>query len=210
MRSWVIGSSPDCDVVVDSPLASARHCQLTQTVEGFVLYDLGSTNGTYVNGLRIAVPIRLTAGDSITLGRTVPFLWPPELTTSFRIGRLADNDIVLDDPRVSGHHSRLIVVAGFQTLIEDIGSSNGTYLNSPDRRVTIPTSITGLDTVYFGTLAVPAARLLAGLIKPETAAPVPPIPSAFTQQRDTPAAATARLRFPGKHIAGSWHGYPRR
>ena len=31
MRSWVIGSSADCDVVVDSPLASGRHCQLTQT-----------------------------------------------------------------------------------------------------------------------------------------------------------------------------------
>ena len=134
MRSWVIGSSPDCDVVVDSPLASARHCQLTQTPEGFLLNDLGSTNGTYVNGVRIAGPTRLTTGDSITLGRTVPFPWPPELTTSIRIGRLADNDIVLDDPRVSGHHARLIVVAGFQTLIEDIGSSNGTFLNSADRR----------------------------------------------------------------------------
>jgi pSer/pThr/pTyr-binding forkhead associated (FHA) protein len=188
MRSWVIGNSPDCDVVVDSPLASARHCQLTQTPEGFLLSDLGSTNGTYVNGLRIAAPTRLTTGESITLGRTVPFPWPPDLTTSIRIGRLADNDIMLDDARVSGHHARLIVVAGFQTLIEDIGSSNGTFLNSPDRRVTAPTALAGLDTVYFGTLAVPAARLLAGLRKPEPAALVPPTPAAFTERRDTPAA----------------------
>ena len=195
MRSWVIGSSTDCDVVVDSPLASARHCQLTQTPEGFLLNDLGSTNGTYVNGVRIAGPIRLTTGDSITLGRTVPFPWPPELTTSIRIGRLADNDIVLDDPRVSGHHARLIVVAGFQTLIEDIGSSNGTFLNSADRRVTSPTPITGSDTLYFGTLAVPAARLLAGVRKPEPAASVPPTPAALTEHRDAriatlPATAT--------------------
>jgi pSer/pThr/pTyr-binding forkhead associated (FHA) protein len=194
MRSWVIGNSPECDVVVDSPLASARHCQLTQTPEGYFLNDLGSTNGTYVNGVRIAVPIRLTLRDSITLGRTVPFPWPPELTTSIRIGRLADNDIVLDDARVSGHHARLIVVAGFQTFIEDSGSSNGTFLNSADRRVTTPTPVTELDTLYFGTLAVPAARLLAGLKEPATVALGPPPPPApFKEQQRGPTSALAAL-----------------
>ena len=194
MRSWVIGNSPECDVVVDSPLASARHCQLTQTPEGYFLNDLGSTNGTYVNGVRIAVPIRLTLRDSITLGRTVPFPWPPELTTSIRIGRLADNDIVLDDARVSGHHARLIVVAGFQTFIEDSGSSNGTFLNSADRRVTTPTPVTELDSLYFGTLAVPAARLLAGLKEPATVAVRPPPPPApFQEQQRGPTSALVAL-----------------
>jgi pSer/pThr/pTyr-binding forkhead associated (FHA) protein len=177
MRSWVIGSGTVCDVVVDSPLASSRHCELTQAAEWLWLKDLGSTNGTYVNGQRIAAPIRLTAGDSITLGRTVSFPWPPELTTSIWIGRLSDNDIVLDDPRVSGHHARLVVVVGFQTLIEDLGSSNGTFLNSPDRRVIAPTPITESDTLYFGTLAVPAARLLESPTKPDltAAAQNPPV-----------------------------------
>ena len=58
MRSWVIGSRADCDVVVDSPLASGRHCQLTQTPDGLVLEDLGSTNGTYVDGNRITAATR--------------------------------------------------------------------------------------------------------------------------------------------------------
>jgi pSer/pThr/pTyr-binding forkhead associated (FHA) protein len=65
MRSWVIGSSVDCDVVVDSPLVSARHIELSESPEGYVLNDLGSTNGTYVNGPRIAAPVRLSTGDSI-------------------------------------------------------------------------------------------------------------------------------------------------
>lgn len=160
MRSWVIGSGSDCDVVVDSPLASGRHCQLTQSPDGLTVNDLGSTNGTYVNGTKIAGPIRLTPRNTITLGRTVPFPWPPELTAFIRIGRLADNDIVVDDARVSGHHARLIVVTGYRTMIEDTGSSNGTFLNSPDRRVTGPTPIAEPDTLYFGKLAVPAARLL--------------------------------------------------
>ncbi len=79
MRSWVIGSSPVCDVVVDSPLASGRHCELTQTPERLVLNDLGSTNGTYVNGVKINGTVHLKAGDSVTLGRTVPLPWPSEL-----------------------------------------------------------------------------------------------------------------------------------
>ena len=95
------------------------------------------------------------------------------------IGRLADNDIVLDDPRVSGHHARLLIVAGFQTLIEDIGSSNGTFLNSADRRVTGPTPITESDTLYFGTLAVPAARLLRSPANAETRSAV-----AISRRRD--------------------------
>ncbi len=195
MRSWIIGSATDCDVVVDSPLASARHCQLTQTIEGdLLLNDLGSTNGTYVNGVRIAGPVRFTAGDSITLGRTLPFPWPPELTTSFRIGRLADNDIVIDDQRVSGYHARLTVVAGFHFFVEDIGSSNGTFLNGADRRLTGPTAITESDTLYLGTLAVPAARLLLGARKPQLAASAPPPPTAALPAKGrSPLAGLAAL-----------------
>jgi pSer/pThr/pTyr-binding forkhead associated (FHA) protein len=190
MRSWIIGSRADCDLVVDSPLASGRHCELKQTPDGFVLDDLGSTNGTFVNGLRIASPTRVTTGDEITLGRTVPMPWPPEVTRFVRIGRLADNDIVLDDSRVSGHHARLIVVAGSQPLIEDIGSSNGTFLNSADRRVTGPTPITESDILYFGTLAVPAARLLGALNEPATAAPAPS--AATTAAEPRPASISER------------------
>jgi pSer/pThr/pTyr-binding forkhead associated (FHA) protein len=162
MRSWVIGSQADCDVVVDSPLVSARHCQLTQIPEGFVLNDLESTNGTFVDGVRITSPTRVTPGESITLGRTLLMPWPPGVLTFVRIGRAADNDIVVDDPRVSSHHARLIMVDGGRTMIEDVGSSNGTFLNSAERRVTGPKLVTETDTLYFGTMAVAAARLLAG------------------------------------------------
>jgi pSer/pThr/pTyr-binding forkhead associated (FHA) protein len=189
MRSWVFGSSADCDVVVDSPLASGRHCQLTQSREGFFLEDLGSTNGTYVNGTRITSTTRVTPGEPITLGRTVPMPWPPEVVTFIRIGRLEDNEIVLDDPRVSGHHARLIVVAGSQTLIEDLGSSNGTFLNSADQPITRVMPVADTDTVYFGSLAVPAARLLAERKEAEEAATVPSPRSAGTEPRPEPTSA---------------------
>ena len=88
MRSWVIGTSPECDiVVVDAPMASGRHCKLTQSPDGLTLQDLGSTNGTYVDGNRITAPTRIKPDQEITLGRTVPMPWPAELVKFLRIGR---------------------------------------------------------------------------------------------------------------------------
>ncbi len=49
----------------------------------------------------------------------------PEVT----VGRAPDNDVVLPDPSVSGHHARLIATAeGYR--VSDVGSTNGTYLNA--------------------------------------------------------------------------------
>jgi pSer/pThr/pTyr-binding forkhead associated (FHA) protein len=197
MRSWVIGSNADCDVVSDSPLVSSRHCRLAQTQDGYVLTDLGSTNGTYVNGQRITAPTRIAAGDSVTLSLTVPFPWPPELVTYVSIGRLDDNNIVLDDSRVSGHHARLIIVVGLHTLIEDLGSSNGTFLNSTANRVTGPARISEPDTLYFGALPVPAARLLAGRNAPGTAARTRSGTTIIRQPLPEPAAATVPAAPPG-------------
>jgi ABC transport system ATP-binding/permease protein len=65
---WLIGSHPDCDLVVDDPHVSGRHCQLTRTTQGFQLVDLNSTNGTYVNGRRVEGMVVVQVGDEIGLG----------------------------------------------------------------------------------------------------------------------------------------------
>ena len=205
MRSWVIGSRADCDVVVDSPLASGRHCRLTQNSDGFLLEDLGSTNGTYVDGNRITAATRITPAQRITIGQTVAMPWPSGLVKFIRIGRVAGNDIVLDDPRVSSQHARLMIVGGSDALIEDLGSSNGTFLNSAEQRVTRLTPLSKSDTVYFGSLAVPAARLLAGLL--EVAAPAPSVGTAppDCSQRSGPRSQWLRRRpLDFAETAGSW------
>jgi ABC-type multidrug transport system ATPase subunit len=73
---WLIGSHPDCDLVVDDPHVSGRHCQLTQTAQGFQLVDLKSTNGTYVNGTRLIAPVLVRPTDQITLGYSAAMPWP--------------------------------------------------------------------------------------------------------------------------------------
>jgi ABC-type multidrug transport system ATPase subunit/pSer/pThr/pTyr-binding forkhead associated (FHA) protein len=75
-RQWVIGRAPDCDIVVNDPQVSARHCQLIRTEAGWLLRDLGSTNGTFVNGVRIHGTVTVRPGDRILLANTVPFPWP--------------------------------------------------------------------------------------------------------------------------------------
>jgi pSer/pThr/pTyr-binding forkhead associated (FHA) protein len=188
MQSWVIGSNADCDVVVDSPLASGHHCRLTQSREGFFLEDLGSTNGTYVDGSRITNATRVAPGMAITLGQSMSMPWPSEVATFIHIGRVPGNDIVLDDPRVSSRHARLMIVDGCITAIEDLGSSNGTFLNSADNRVTRPMRLTSADIVYFGSLAVPAARLFDARV--ESVAPMP-VPS-HTVADEPPTEFTER------------------
>ncbi len=50
--------------------ASARHARLEPRGDGVWLQDLGSTNGTYLNGAKLERPRRLTAGDVVRVGET--------------------------------------------------------------------------------------------------------------------------------------------
>ncbi len=68
-RSVVIGRGRDCDVVIADSNTSRRHAELVREGAGFVLRDLGSTNGSAVNGRRTReAPV--APGDAITIGTT--------------------------------------------------------------------------------------------------------------------------------------------
>ncbi|MGD2113979.1 MAG: ATP-binding cassette domain-containing protein [Acidobacteriota bacterium] len=77
------------------------------------------------------------------------------------VGRSGDNDLVLDDPRVSGRHARVLVLDG-RAMVEDLGSSNGTSLGRIGHRVD-RAPLAPSDTVYFGPVAVPAVDILRRL-----------------------------------------------
>ncbi|MEX0797322.1 MAG: FHA domain-containing protein [Acidimicrobiia bacterium] len=67
----VLGRSAEADVLLDDPYASEFHMRLLAQENGLVLHDLGSTNGTYVNGRRVTAPTTLRRGDSVQVGKTV-------------------------------------------------------------------------------------------------------------------------------------------
>jgi pSer/pThr/pTyr-binding forkhead associated (FHA) protein len=64
----VIGRSPGADIVVGDDFVSARHAKVSPAGDEAVLEDLGSTNGTVLNGQRISAPQTLRPGDAIDIG----------------------------------------------------------------------------------------------------------------------------------------------
>lgn len=79
-RSTVsIGRDPGNRVVINDPQISRQHARITPQGGLMVLEDLGSTNGTTVNGLRISAPHTLAHGDEIGMGDNVTLIfygWP--------------------------------------------------------------------------------------------------------------------------------------
>ena len=70
----VIGRGLDCDIVINDAKASRKHCRLTRGESAFILEDLNSKNGTYVNGERITQPIALQPSQTFKIGDTVFYL----------------------------------------------------------------------------------------------------------------------------------------
>lgn len=133
---WIIGSSPQCDVVVESIWASKAHCKVYREGDKLMIADLDSTNGTFVNRRKIDRPHVISIVDLITLGREVRLRLPLTLfphaqrsLATIYIGRLEGNDLQLPDPSVSSYHAR-VVRHNTQLFLEDLGSTNGTHLEN--------------------------------------------------------------------------------
>lgn len=166
----ILGRHPDCDIIITADGVSGRHCKITKTPQGWLLADLGSSNGTFVNNLKITKPTLVSTSDNITLGLVCPFPWanlgesntpsPTPLTppTPLKvstprsevvkvIGRHPECDIVLNADGVSGKHC-MVTQQGNIWLLEDLQSSNGVFVNGS--RISSPKQITRNDQITLG------------------------------------------------------------
>lgn len=64
----IIGASPACDIVIDEDTVSSRHAVISYRDGNFYIKDLGSTNGTFLNGVRVINEVLLSDGDWIKFG----------------------------------------------------------------------------------------------------------------------------------------------
>jgi pSer/pThr/pTyr-binding forkhead associated (FHA) protein len=138
-----VGRDAEADLNIPHPQVSRRHLVLRPGRRGWVLEDVGSTNGTFHEGRRVSLlqidgPLLLRLGDpddGVEL-RVEP---APDRTgealagAPLRLGRAADNDVVIRDPTVSRHHAELLGDSTHGYEIVDHGSRNGTFVNG--RRV---------------------------------------------------------------------------
>jgi ABC-type multidrug transport system ATPase subunit/ABC-type multidrug transport system permease subunit len=176
--AWVIGRAKDCDLVVSEAQVSSHHCRLTHLAGGFTLEDLGSTNGTYVNGVKIAPhePVSVPHGARVTLGGQVIMPWPvdaiepavassphpPSLPGGVRqitIGRDPNSDVPVDLPTISWNHAVIREENG-RHILEDCSSRNGTSIGELSNRIQ-RSVLEPSDQVFLGSYKISAAQLLS-------------------------------------------------
>ena len=89
----LIGRQSDCDVsLTHSRKISRKHCCIAQVNSSYVIRDLGSTNGVFVNGARVRKEAGLTLGDELAIG-DVRFRLQTEASPA------KSTKIKVDDPR---------------------------------------------------------------------------------------------------------------
>jgi Inner membrane component of T3SS, cytoplasmic domain len=67
-RVFVIGRAPECDLALLNMTVSWRHAELRRAEDGWVLSDLGSRNGTHVNGWQAGAGFTVLPGDHVRFG----------------------------------------------------------------------------------------------------------------------------------------------
>jgi DNA-binding NtrC family response regulator len=73
----VLGTDPACDVALTDPFASRRHCSIAPHAQGFAIADLGSKNGTFIDGVAVGKVVA-PPGASVRIGKTLVQLVPAD------------------------------------------------------------------------------------------------------------------------------------
>lgn len=176
----VIGRGQDCDIVLDEHQVSRQHARLQHTPRGWTLVDLGSTNGTQVNGqpLRANQPYTLQPGDRVTLGNSVLVLQRPE----------ADAAHSPKGPQKGKPHPALLAAVGLLIVAVLAGIVVGLVLLLQDKEE--ETAPGGLDPLDQVEELLPLPTVIEGIA---TALPIPteleefatamPIPTEFEEMK---------------------------
>ncbi|RMF03859.1 MAG: FHA domain-containing protein [Chloroflexi bacterium] len=69
-NQMTIGREEGLEISLQDPEASRRHARISWQAGQYIIEDLGSTNGTFVNGIQITTPQILSPGDSVGVGQT--------------------------------------------------------------------------------------------------------------------------------------------
>ena len=167
-NSWIIGSGEDAHIKLDNSRISRDHLQIIYNKEGgLYVQDLESTNGTFLNGIKLEESQPLEHKDKLQLAGVNDILIIVEKPTSdaiidtqnniidklknknrIFIGRSTDCDVVLNYGTVSKYHASITKKSANTYTIVDGGSRNGTFVNG--RKIKKLTEITSTDKIFIG------------------------------------------------------------
>ncbi|GAX54453.1 FHA domain-containing protein [Streptomyces olivochromogenes] len=178
-RDYHVGRDPSSEIVIDDVRVSWHHAVLRPEADHWTIQDENSTNGTYADGRRVRewgvgpgsvihfgspsdgpravfagkTPQRPSGAFQPSASGTFqrPTTVRPLPTRTVRIGRGADNELVIDDLVVSRRHAELLAHPDRTYEILDLGSHNGTFLNGQPvtRAAVTPGDIVGIGHSAF-------------------------------------------------------------
>ena len=136
-QTIVLGREASCDVVVADRQISRFHARITPTTEGAILEDLGSKNGTHLNGTPLTAPVVLQDGDLVSVAMAQQFLFltsdatMPLLEGTAPVGRLMMDQ---KSRRVWVNQQQLVPPLSAQQfkLLWLLYESNGQVVSRPD------------------------------------------------------------------------------
>ena len=176
-HEFLVGREQGSDLELPDPTVSARHASLSGLDDATALItDLGSRNGTFVNGRQIYEPVVLEGGERVRFGDTVVRVraaarrgetlvseigaWltidsgPASGTTTkavgprFVIGRDDGADLTISDDNASRRHAALEVTGPGCAVLTDLGSTNGTFVDGV--RIGGPVELRGGERIRVG------------------------------------------------------------
>lgn len=112
----VIGRSSYCSLVLDHDSLSRVHAALRIVGDGVELSDLGSSNGTFVNGAAVEGPTRVAPGDEIRLGKVKIWIEVTSARISATTGRFAQVSFDPEDTTIANRAAASSVTSNLPRL----------------------------------------------------------------------------------------------
>jgi DNA-binding NtrC family response regulator len=121
-RSLRIGKAADNDLVIDDPFVSAHHCQVVQRGARHLLFDLGSRNGTFVNGVNVTMVV-LESGQQVLVGTRELLVCGAAETRGHRRGAQRFHGMTSADPQMHALFERIDRVAPQDSTVLVLGET---------------------------------------------------------------------------------------
>ncbi|MFV0443832.1 MAG: FHA domain-containing protein [Planctomycetaceae bacterium] len=185
---FLIGREHDCHLRPNSELISRHHCAFTHDAHGVRIRDLGSTNGTFVNGQRIQGNVQLKPGDLVSAGKVELMVvidgCPAGVSDDTLVSRAGDTIVVgpSDESPSAGTDSVLDIaeLADQLAMLED-------DITAP---IESPTTVASAAVVEAAHAAIPPADAAPPQAGSSEAAPAVAPPSESPLVAAAPAAAS--------------------
>ncbi len=139
--SLTVGSSEEADIVINQATVSRLHCRFQWNGKAWMLQDLDSTNGTFINGKRVTEPTAVGSNDKVTLGRGVACAipMPPSAQPKTPMAAKEAGDgskVKLISLAVAGAMLAILLIVGIVALF-----SSSPAKNDPDSASMSPTDL---------------------------------------------------------------------